>query len=254
MSLAAAQTHSTVSEAEWETRVDLAACYRLIARLGMDDLIYNHISARVPGPEEHFLLNPFGLMYEEITASSLVKVDLDGNIVGDSEYPINPAGFVIHSCIHRERPEMHCVLHTHTVAGTAVASQEEGLLPLNQTSMIYHGLIRYHDYEGLALDTDEQQRLLADMGDGQILILRNHGLLTAGRTIPEAFQLMYYTEEACRMQIAAQSGGAKLRVPPKEVAEKTFRQAMTGLGAEIGSREFAALKRKLDREDASYRN
>lgn len=253
---AAAPIHAArpagMSEEEWTTRVDLAACYRLIAHFGMDDLIYNHISARVPGPEEHFLLNPFGLLYEEITASNLVKVDLDGNVIGDSPHRINPAGFVIHSCVHRERPDLTCVIHTHTTAGVGVSAQEGGLLPISQTGLLYKDLIAYHDYEGLALDLDEQKRLLADLGrDKQLLILRNHGLLAGGRTIPEAFIMMFYLEQACRIQIAAQAGGA-VHTPPVEVQDRAHKQAMAGFGAGLGEMEFAALKRRLDRMGADY--
>jgi ribulose-5-phosphate 4-epimerase/fuculose-1-phosphate aldolase len=242
------------SEAEWEARVDLAACYRMIAHFGLDDLIYTHISARVPGPDEHFLINPFGLLYEEVCASNLVKVDLDGRVLDETDWEINPAGFVIHGCVHAARPDVACVIHTHTVAGTAVSAQAEGLLPLTQTALLYKDLIGTHEYEGLALDPAEQERLVADLGaDKRILILRNHGLLTAGRTIPEAFIMMYYVEQACRMQIAAQAGG-RLHMPQPEVQDRAHAQAMTGLGQALGSREFAALKRKLDREDPSYRD
>ncbi|MFC3613427.1 class II aldolase/adducin family protein [Lutimaribacter marinistellae] len=237
---------------EWRTRVDLAAAYRLIVHFGMDDLIYNHISARVPGPEEHFLLNPFGLLYEEVTASNLVKVDLDGNIVSEGADPINPAGFVIHSCVHRERHDLTCIIHTHTTAGVGVSAQEGGLLPISQTGLLYKDLIGYHEFEGLALNLEEQKRLLADLGqDKQLLILRNHGLLACGRSIAEAFIMMFYLEQACRIQIAAQAGGA-LHTPPKEVQDLTHKQAMSGLGAELGTREFAALKRRLDRMGADY--
>lgn len=249
---AAVRETAAMSEAEWKTRVDLAACYRLVAHFGMDDLVYNHISARVPGPEEHFLLNPFGLLYEEVTASNLVKVDLDGNVVAETEHRINPAGFVIHSCVHRERPELTCVIHTHTTAGVGVASQRDGLLPLSQTSLLYKDLIGYHDFEGLALNPEEQKRLVADLGkDKQLLILRNHGLLACGRSIPEAFVMMFYLEQACRIQIAAQAGGA-LVFPPKEVQDLAHRQAMAGFGAALGAMEFAALKRRLDRMGADY--
>ena len=247
---------SDISDEEWEARVELAACYRLIQRLGMDDLIYTHISARVPGPEHHFLINPFGLLYDEVTASNLVKVDLDGKIIGDSDYGINPAGFVIHSCVHRDLPHIGCVLHTHTVAGCAVSAQEDGLLPLTQTAMIFHGQVAYHEYEGPALDFDEQQRLVADLGDKPVMILRNHGLLTAGRTVPEAFIAMYYMEQACRMQVAAMAGGAaKLHMPPKGVPEHTAELIKFGgeFNSRPGSREFAALVRRMDREDTSYR-
>jgi ribulose-5-phosphate 4-epimerase/fuculose-1-phosphate aldolase len=241
-----------MSDAEWATRVDLAAFYRLVAHFGMDDLIYNHISARVPGPEEHFLLNPFGLMYDEVKASNLVKVDLDGNIIGDSPYRINPAGFVIHSCVHRGRPDLLCVAHTHTAAGAGVSAQAGGLLPISQTALLYKDLIRYHDYEGLALNMDEQKRLLADLGPtGQIMFLRNHGILACGRTIPECFVMLYYAEEACRIQVAAQAGGAVV-TPPAAVQDLTHRQAMAGFGAALGTMEFTALKRRLDRMGADY--
>jgi len=243
---------NSMSLDEWQARVDLAACYRLIAHFGMDDLIYTHISARIPGPEDHFLLNPFGLLYEEVTASNLVKVDLKGTIIDPVEDEINPAGFIIHSCIHAARPDIACVIHTHTVAGVGVAAQSDGLLPLSQTALLYRGLIGYHDYEGIALNHEEQPRLLADLGEEkQILFLRNHGLLTCGRSIPEAFIMMYYIEQACRMQIAAQAGSG-LHLPPKDVQVLAHAQAMTGLGAPIGSREFAALKRRLDRLGADY--
>ncbi|USG59913.1 class II aldolase/adducin family protein [Sneathiella marina] len=243
---------NSMSLDEWQARVDLAACYRLIAHFGMDDLIYTHISARIPGPEDHFLLNPFGLLYEEVTASNLVKVDLNGTIIDPAEEEINPAGFIIHSCVHEARTDIACVIHTHTVAGVGVAAQSEGLLPLSQTALLYTGLIGYHEYEGLALNPEEQARLLADLGDDkQILFLRNHGLLTCGRSIPEAFIMMYYIEQACRMQIAAQAGNG-LHLPSKDVQDLAHAQAMTGLGAPIGSREFAALKRRLDRLGADY--
>jgi len=243
---------AAMSPEEWQTRVDLAACYRMVAHFGMDDLVYNHISARVPGPEEHFLLNPFGLLYEEVTASNLVKVDLDGNVVSETGHRINPAGFVIHSCVHRERPDLTCVIHTHTTAGVGVSAQAEGLLPASQTALLYKDLIGYHEFEGLALNLDEQKRLLADLGqDKQLLILRNHGLLAGGRTIPEAFIMMFYLEQACRIQIAAQAGGA-LHLPPGEVQDLAHKQAMRGFGAGLGEMEFAALKRRLDRLSADY--
>ncbi|WP_416898392.1 MAG: class II aldolase/adducin family protein [Minwuia sp.] len=241
-----------ITAEEWQARLDLAACYRLIHMYGMDDLIYTHISARVPGPEEHFLINGFGLLYEEITASNLVKVDIEGNILSDSDYGINPAGYVIHSCVHRENPEIACVLHTHTVAGTAVSAQEEGLLPISQTAMLFTGNVAYHDYEGVALREEEQARMLEDMGDKQVMILRNHGLLTAGRTVAEAFTLMYFLESACKMQIAAQAGG-KLTVPSREVQQYVHDAVSGGFGAGMGQREFTALIRRLDRHDTSWR-
>jgi len=246
------EQRNKMSEAEWQTRVDLAACYRMVAMVGLDDLIYTHISARVPGPEEHFLINPFGLLYEEVTASNLVKVDLEGQLQDTTEWGINPAGFVIHSCVHAARPDVACVIHTHTVAGTGVSAQAEGLLPLTQTALLYKDLVAYHDYEGLALESGEQERLIADLGaEKRLLILRNHGLLSCGRTIPEAFIMIYYLEQACRMQIAAQAGSG-LHFPGPAVQDKAHKQAMTGLGKALGSREFAALKRKLDRQSPDY--
>ncbi len=244
--------NGSITIEEWQTRVDLAACYRLMAHFGMDDLIYNHISARVPGPDEHFLLNPFGLLYEEITASNLVKVDLDGNIISETDDKINPAGFVIHSCIHRERPNMHCVIHTHTPAGVGVSCQKEGLLPLSQTGLLYKDLIGYHEYEGLALNLDEQKRLVKDLGNNkQLLILKNHGLLTCGRTIPEAFIMMYYLEQACRIQISAQAG-SKVSLPKPEIQDLVHQQAMKGFGSKLGEMEFTALKRRLSRLGSDY--
>ncbi|WP_417518440.1 class II aldolase/adducin family protein [Minwuia sp.] len=242
-----------ISAEEWQVRLDLAACYRLVHMFGMDDLIYTHISARVPGPDEHFLINPFGLLYEEITASNLIKVDIEGNILSDSEYGINPAGYVIHSCIHRERPSAGCVLHTHTVAGTGVSAQEEGLLPLSQTAMLFTDNIAFHDYEGIALREEEQARLVADLGDKNVMILRNHGLLTVGETVQEAFLLMHYMETACKMQIAAQAGG-KLVVPSRDVQTYVRDAARGGFGAGMGQREFEALIRRLDRQDTSWRD
>ena len=210
-------------------RVDLAACYRLIAHYDMDDLFATHISARVPGPEEHFLLNPYGLLYTQITASNLVKVDLDGNIVGDTEYSINPAGFVIHSAVHAARPDAKCVLHTHTVAGMAVASLEEGLLPLTQKSMRFYNRIGYHDYEGVADDLDERTRLVASLGKHNALILRNHGLLTCGKTVAQAFLLMRNLEKSCKTQLAAMSIG---------------RQADQALAQSDGARRGAVRERR----------
>ena len=186
---------------EREARVRLAACYRLIAHFGMDDLIYTHISARVPESPGHFLINPYGMMFHEITASSLVKIDYEGNVVEPAQNPVNYAGFVIHSAIHAARPDVNCVLHTHTRAGVAVSCLKEGLMSLNQFSAPYYNRVGYHDYEGVATNLDERQRLVRDLGDKRVLVLRNHGLLTAGRSVPEAFQLMYYVEQSCRVQM-----------------------------------------------------
>ncbi|MBV9523093.1 MAG: class II aldolase/adducin family protein [Alphaproteobacteria bacterium] len=238
---------------ENEVRVQLAACYRLGAHFGMDDLVFTHISARVPGTHEHFFINPYGLHFSEITASSLVKIDLDGKIVEDNGHPVNEAGFVIHSAVHAARPDVACVLHTHTRSGIAVSCLEEGLLPLNQFSLQFYNRIAYHDYEGVALDLDERQRLVADLGDKRVMILRNHGLLTAGRTIPEAFSLMYYLDQSCRIQIEVMSSGGKMLIVPGQTGEKTARvferHDMPG-----GQREWPALLRLLDKLDPGYRN
>ena len=209
-----------VSKEEWQARVDLAAAYRLVADYGWDDLVFTHISARVPGPEHHFLINPYGMMFEEITASSLVKVDLDGKIVMDSDYSINPAGFTIHSAVHAVREDALCVMHLHTDYGIAVSAQEKGLLPISQQSLFVLASLGYHEYEGLALNDEEKPRLVADLGKKTFLILRNHGLLTVGPTVADAFLSMFLLERACRIQILAQSGGGKL-VP---INEKIFAQ------------------------------
>ncbi|MFF4953243.1 class II aldolase/adducin family protein [Streptomyces chattanoogensis] len=215
---------AATADEELRLRRELAAVYRLVAHFRMTDLIFTHISARLPGPENHFLINPYGLLFEEITASNLVKIDLDGRAVEDTPHPVNPAGFVIHSAIHAARPDAHCVLHTHTKAGCAVAAQEHGLLPLNQISMEFYGRLGHHDYEGVALNLAEQQRLVADLGSHPAMILRNHGLLTVGETPAQAFLRMYYLDKACEIQTAAGSGGAKLLTPAPDVVELTARQ------------------------------
>jgi len=251
--LATPSVRDRVTAQEWETRVDLAACYRLAAHYRMTDLIYTHISARVPGPEHHFLINAFGLLWSEISASTLVKVTLDGDIVGDpTGSGINRAGYVIHGAVHRARPDIQCVMHTHTAAGIAVSAQEQGLLPISQHAMRFTSSVGYHDYEGLALELDEQKRLVRDLGSHKAMILRNHGLLTCGESIPEAFDLMYYLERACQTQINAAAGGAKLRVPAREVAEKTAAQ-FKGLPYKQKRTEWKAHLRMLDAMDPSYR-
>lgn len=242
-----------VSEEEWQLRVNLAACYRLIAAYGWDDLIFTHISARVPGPEDHFLINAYGLLFEEMTASSLVKVDLSGEIVQETPYIINPAGFTIHSAVHAARHDAVCVLHTHTRAGVAVSAQADGLLPISQISLLPFASLAYHDYEGIALNEDEKPRLVADLGEKNFLILRNHGLLTVGATIPDAFLFMYALETACQIQLAAQSGGAVLtEVKPAIVAgiQAQVEMVTKGMGGELA---WPGLLRKLDRRDPSYR-
>ncbi|MEE3851300.1 class II aldolase/adducin family protein [Gordonia sp. LSe1-13] len=217
----AADTTQTPDEAQ--LRRELAAVYRLVAHYKMTDLIFTHISVRIPGPEDHFLINPYGLLFEEITASNLVRIDLDGNVVGDTDAVVNPAGFVIHSAIHRERHDAQCILHTHTLAGCAVAASETGLLPLNQISMEFHNRVGYHDYEGVALNLDEQKRIVDDIGDHNSLILRNHGLLTVGETPGRAFLRMHYLNKACEIQVAATRAG-EVRLPDERIAEHTARQ------------------------------
>ncbi|HYC46352.1 MAG TPA: class II aldolase/adducin family protein [Burkholderiales bacterium] len=242
-----------VSAQEWEARVNLAACYRLAAHYRMTDLIYTHISARVPGPEHHFLINAFGLTWDEISASTLVKVTLDGDVVDDpSGCGINRAGYVIHGAIHRARPDVHCVMHTHTAAGVAVSAQDQGLLPLSQHAMRFTDCMAYHDYEGLALDLDEQARLVRDLGPHNAMILRNHGLITCGGSVAEAFDYMYYLERACQSQVGAMAGGAKLRMPPGEVTRKTAAQ-FAALAYKQHSIEWKAHLRMLDRQDPSYK-
>jgi ribulose-5-phosphate 4-epimerase/fuculose-1-phosphate aldolase len=246
-----------VSEAEWQTRVDLAACYRLIALYGWDDLIFTHISARVPG-EHSFLINPYGLLFEEITASSLVKVDQQGKKLLPSANDINPAGFVIHSAIHDGREDVVCVLHTHTIAGVAVSAQKRGLLAISQNSLFPHTSLAYHDYEGLALNMDEKARLVADLADKSFLILRNHGLLTVARNIADAFLRMYILQRACEVQIAALAGGVELINIPQTILDGTqdqVRQVMRGKdgqGAAGGALAWPALLRKLDRVMPGY--
>jgi ribulose-5-phosphate 4-epimerase/fuculose-1-phosphate aldolase len=243
-----------VSNEEWQTRVDLAAAYRLVALYGWDDLIFTHVSARVPGADHHFLLNPYGMMFEEVTASSLVKINLEGRKVMDSQYVINPAGFTIHSAVHAARADALCVMHLHTDYGIAVSAQKEGLRPISQQAMFPLASLAYHDYEGLALNEEEKPRLVSDLGNKNNLILRNHGLLTIGKTAAEAFLYMYILESACRIQILAQAGGGELHLVPEPIIDLTAKQlsAVTvGQGAEI---IWPGLLRKLDRIDPSYRD
>ena len=243
-----------VSAEEWQLRVDLAACYRLVAMYGWSDLVFTHITARIPGPEHHFLINPYGLMFDEITASSLVKVDQQCNKVIDSPFPVNPAGFVIHSAIHEAREDIVCVLHTHTRAGIAVSAQKRGVLPISQQSTFVLASLAYHGYEGVAFRDEEKPRLQADMGHATFLMLRNHGLLTVGKTIADAFLAMYTFENTCRIQLDAQSGGAELiDVDPRIVSgvSESFKVQTGGMG---GAFVWPSLIRKLDRTDVSYRN
>jgi ribulose-5-phosphate 4-epimerase/fuculose-1-phosphate aldolase len=246
------ETRQRVSEAEWQQRVDLAAAYRLAHYYRMTDQIYTHLTAKVPGTE-HFLINPYGVLFDEVTASCLVKVDLDGRIVLDpTGIGINPAGFLIHSCVHRARPDFTCVLHTHTAAGLAVAAQKRGLLMLTQHAMRFHNRLGYHDYEGIALDFDEQARLVRDLGPHKAMVLRNHGLLTAGTTIRDAFEQMYYLERACDAQVKALAGGVEVIECSGEIAEKVAR-VLDRPGRTATETDWPALKRLLDRLDPSYR-
>jgi ribulose-5-phosphate 4-epimerase/fuculose-1-phosphate aldolase len=246
---------SKCSRAEWELRVELAAAFRLVHHFGWDLLIYNFISARLPGAEGHLLINPFGMSYDEISASTLLKIDGQGNNLLHSPYRVSRAGFVIHGAIHEARPELGCVMHIHTPAASAVSTMEDGLLPLDQEAMIFTGRVAYHDHQGIPLGDEERVSLVEDLGDKQIMILRNHGLLTAGKTVGEAFTYMYFLELACRNQLAILSTGRKLRLPSPEVAAhvaKQFVQHSEEYNAG-GPLEFAAMMRRLDRIDPSYR-
>ncbi len=242
-----------VPQAEWAARVELAACYRLLAHFRMTDLIYTHATMRVPGTEDQFLINPYGWRWDEITASSLVKIDVDGHKIEDRPERVNPAGFTIHSAVHMARHDAACVIHTHTRAGMAVSALRDGLLPLSQIAMQYHGRIGVHDYEGIALDLDERGRIIRDLADKPVLLLRNHGLLTVGRTVAEAFSHMFYVNFACEVQIAAQSTGAPLVVAPEDVAFKVARQ-FDQMAFDDGDLmlEWAAHLRLLDTLDPSY--
>lgn len=240
-----------VSAEEWKVRTDLAAAYRLTHHFGWDDLVFTHISARVPGPEHHFLINPFGLMFDEICASNLVKIDMEGNLLEPSKFMVNKAGFTIHSAVHSGREDAHCVMHLHTVAGTAVSSLDEGLLPINQTAMILNGQVAYHNYEGIAFNHDERPRIVEDLGTKSSMLLRNHGTLTVGRTVAGAFMTMYFLERACQIQIAAMSCGMKLRTPHAEVQNLVEQQA----GMERGGAEqlvWPALLRMMQRKSPDY--
>lgn len=249
---------SEVSNAEWNMRVELAAAYRLVDMYGWSDLIGTHISARVPDEKDAFLINPYGLLFDEITASSLVKVDEQGNKLSHSEYDVNPAGFVIHSAIHMAKPEIACALHTHTPAGTSIATQKGGLLPITQHAMAIYAHTAYHGYEGIATDLSERERLVRDLGDANVLVLRNHGLLTVGRTVGEAFVWMYRAERAARMQLGIQQAGAEIIEIPQEVQAITIERNRKANSPEghrpIGKLEWPALLRKLDRVDPSYNN
>jgi ribulose-5-phosphate 4-epimerase/fuculose-1-phosphate aldolase len=241
-----------VSEEEWAIRVDLAAAYRLVAHFGWDDLIFTHLSARIPGPEHHFLLNPYQLMFEEVTASSLVKVDVHGNPVEPTPFITNPAGFTIHSAVHMAREDAHAVMHLHTPAGQAVSAHEEGLLPLTQTAMIVRNDLAFHDYEGIAVDLDERERIVADLGDKDAMLLRNHGTLAVGRNVGECFVKLYFLERACQAQIMALSAGERVNNPPQGASEIAGQQGAAGLTVVANMLAWPALKRKAYRLDPSF--
>lgn len=241
-----------VSDEEWQVRVDLAAAYRLVAMFGWDDLVFTHLTARVPGPEKHFLINPYGMMFDEITASSLVKIDAAGNKVMASDYPVNPAGFTIHSCIHGARDDAHCVMHTHSLNGVAVSAQKRGVLPLSQQSLFVLSSLAYHDYEGVALNEAEKPRLVADLGTNNFLMLRNHGLLTCGATPADAFLFMYLFEAACMIQVRAMAGGSELIHVAQPIVDGIQAQAQVvtkGLGGQLA---WPGLLRRLDRRNPGY--
>ncbi|MBR9813810.1 class II aldolase/adducin family protein [bacterium] len=247
-----ASIKAAVSEAEWQLRVDLAAAYRLVALFGWDDLVFTHLTARIPGPEHHFLINPYGMMFEEITASSLVKIDLDGQKVMDSQWPVNPAGFTIHSAVHAARDDAQCVMHTHSINGVAVSAQQDGLLPISQQAVIALASLGYHDYEGLALTEEEKPRLVADLGHNAALMLRNHGLLTVGETVANAFLAMYVLEAACMAQVRALAGGRDLTLVNQKIVDGMKAQVVEvtkGLGGDIA---WPGLLRRLDRRMPGY--
>ena len=243
---------NSVSKEEWETRQDLAAFYRTIPYFGWDDLIFTHISAKVPGTDDEFLINPYGFLFDEITASNLVKVNLKGKILSDTNNFINPAGFTIHSAIHESREDAHCIVHLHSNDGVAVASLKDGLLPLSQTGMLVRSQIAYHDYEGVALFEEEKERLVKDLGEARLMILRNHGTLALGNNVAEAFTNIYFLEKACSYQVRALSGNLELNYPSEESIETTRQQ---GEGREMAAALlWPAVKRKMERLDSSFLN
>ncbi len=252
---AVAERNAEISSAEWEARVELAACYRIFDMLGWTEMIFNHITLRLPGPERHFLINPYGLWYREVTASNLVKIDIDGKVIGASDWPVNPAGFVIHSAIHAAREDAHCIMHTHTTAGSAIAGQRDGLLPDNFYSAFLHGHVAYHDFEGVTTRDDEKPRLVRSLGNKNYLILRNHGLLVCGRSVPEAFLRMWTIERACQIQQATQATGQPLiRLPEGVLARTSAMRREPEPGEPTDRKLFAALLRRVDAIDQSYRN
>jgi len=250
----AVSRQSETTREEWDSRVELAACYRIFDLLGWTEMIFNHITLRAPGTERHFLINPYGLWYREVTASNLVKIDLDGNLIGASEWPVNRAGFVIHSAIHAAREDAHCIMHTHTTAGMAIACQRDGLVSQNFYSALIHGQIAYHDFEGVTVRDDEMPRLVRSLGDKSYMILRNHGLLVCGRTVPEALLRMWTIERACQIQCAAQATGQPLIELPEDVLERASKmQRELAPGDPTDRKLFAALQRRVEAIDPSFR-
>jgi ribulose-5-phosphate 4-epimerase/fuculose-1-phosphate aldolase len=241
-----------VSKEEWQARVDLAACYRLMAEFGMVEMVANHISVRVPGTHNEFLINPYGMLYEEMTASSMLRIDIDGNVLFNAtDYGVNQAGFVIHSAIHKARHDVDCIIHTHTLAGMAVSAMKCGIMPIAQSSMRFTD-IAYHDFEGVAIRMDEQERLCASLGNREAMVLRNHGLLTVAPSIPECFNNMYRLERACQLQVMALSCNTELQMPPSEVVQYTNKQMLPGTRRRFGLLEWPAMLRKLDRVNPGY--
>ena len=244
-----------VSREEWETRVNLAACYRLMHEFGMVEMIANHISARVPGTTNEFLINPYGMLYEEMTASCMIRIDIDGKVLfNDTGFDVNQAGYVIHSAIHGARHDVDCIIHTHTLAGMAVSAMKTGLLPIAQTSLRWAKGVSYHAYEGIALNLDERERLVKDLGDTDAMILKNHGLLTCAASIPECFNNMYRLERACQLQVMTLSCNTEIELPPQEVVNEAWRLFQPGVRRRFGLLEWPALLRKLDKLDTSYKN
>ncbi|WP_027874299.1 class II aldolase/adducin family protein [Spongiibacter marinus] len=247
-----AEIKSQVSAEEWQLRVDLAAAYRLVALFGWDDLVFTHISARVPGADNHFLINPYGMMFEEVTASSLVKVDQNGEKVMESPYPVNPAGFTIHSAVHAARDDAHCVMHTHSINGVAVSAQAEGVLPISQQATLVLASLGYHDYEGIALNEEEKPRLVADLSDNTFLMLRNHGLLTVGMTPADAFLAMYIFEATCMIQVRALAGGRELTPVQPEIVDGVKEAARIVTKGLFGDLAWPGLLRRLNRQNPGY--
>ena len=251
---ATSDVRSQVSAEEWQVRVDLAAAYRLVDHYGWTDMIFTHLSARIPGPEHHFLINPYGMMFDEVSASNLVKIDLDGNVVMHNGYDVNPAGFCIHSAIHMSREDAQAVMHLHTDDGVAVAAMADGLIPITQTAMVIHDEIAYHDYEGVALDLGERERLVHDIGDKKLMILRNHGTLAVGATVSDCFLMLYTLERACSMQVRAMTSGSFYQPSTQSVETSRKQGKMLMASGELDRLAWPALLRMLDRKDASFRN